>query len=314
MAKASVGEAEQDGHQVTVLGSADGELEAAFAIGVGMIGCSLRHRGDELLGMRGGLRKYAETGSSFGIPLLHPWANRLSGFAYRVAGREVELDPGTGPLRLDEHGLPIHGLLAASPHWEVVESEADAQSARLVAHLDFAAHRELLAGFPFPHLLEQEVVVQRGRLAVGTTVRAGDRPVPISFGYHPYLRLPGVPRERWEVTLPVGRRAVLDARGIPTGDSEPVDFQTGPLGERTFDDLFDELDEPAAFVLAGGGRRIEVGFDAAYRFAQVYAPPGQDFICFEPMTAPTNALVSGDRLELVQPGGAYAAAFSIAVT
>src|SRR5919112_3440309 len=103
MAQASVGEAEQDGHRVTLLTSPGGELEAAFATGVGMIGCSLRHRGDELLGMRGGLRKYAETGSSFGIPILHPWANRLSGFAYRVSGREVELDPETGPLRLDEH-------------------------------------------------------------------------------------------------------------------------------------------------------------------------------------------------------------------
>jgi aldose 1-epimerase len=313
MAKASVGEAEQDGHRVTVLGSAGGELEAAFATGLGMIGCSLRHRGDELLGMRGGLRKYAETGSSFGIPLLHPWANRLSGFAYRVAGREVELDPGTGPLRLDEHGLPIHGLLAASPHWQVVEAEADPQSARLVARLDFAARRELLAGFPFPHLLEQEVELEDGRLSIATTLRAGDRPVPVSFGYHPYLRLPGVPRERWEVTLPVRRRAVLDDRGIPTGDGEPVDFQPGPLGERTFDDLFDQLDEPAVFVLTGGGRRIDLRLDAGYPFAQVYAPPGQDFICFEPMTAPTNALVSGDRLELVERGGAYAATFSIAV-
>jgi aldose 1-epimerase len=314
MAKATVGEAEQDGHRVTVLTSSGGELEAAFATGVGMIGCSLRHRGDELLGMRGGLRKYAESGSSFGIPLLHPWANRLSGFAYRVAGREVELDPETGPLRLDEHGLPIHGLLTASPHWEVVEAGADAEAARLVARLDFGAHRELLAGFPFPHLLEQHVELEDGRLSVTTTLRADDRPVPVSFGYHPYLRLPGVPRERWEVAMPVRRRAVLDDRGIPTGDGESFEFETSPLGERTFDDLFDELAEPPVFSLAGGGRRIEVGFETGYRFAQLYAPPEQDFICFEPMTAPTNALVSGDRLQVVEPGRTYRAALSIAVS
>ena len=313
MAGASIGEAEQGGHRVTVLRAPGGEIEAAFAVEVGMIGCSLRHHGEELLGTRGGLSKYAETGSTFGIPLLHPWANRLSGFAYRAAGREVELEPGTGQLRLDEHGLPIHGLLAVSPHWRLVEADAGSESARVLARLDFGAHRELVGAFPFPHLLEQEVELADGRLSVRTRLRAGERPVPVSFGYHPYLRLPGVPREDWEVALPVRRRAVLDERGIPTGDSQPVDLPAGRLGERTFDDLFEELDDPPVFGLASGDRRIELRLQSGYLFAQVYAPPGQDFICFEPMTAPTNALVSGDGLQLVDPGRDYSTAFTIAV-
>ena len=41
--------------------------------------------------------------------------------------------------------------------------------------------------------------------------------MPVAFGYHPYLRLPGAPREAWEVTLPVRAHAELDDRGIPTG-------------------------------------------------------------------------------------------------
>ena len=48
------------------------------------------------------------------------------------------------------------------------------------------------------------------------------------------------------------------------------------------------------FALEGGGRRIEVEFEAGYPVAQVYAPPGEDYVCFEPMTAPIDALVSGD--------------------
>jgi aldose 1-epimerase len=46
----------------------------------------------------------------------------------------------------------------------------------------------------------------------------------------------------------------------------------------------------------------------------VFAPEGQPFICFEPMTAPTNALVSGVGLRLVEPGDEYRTAFSIAVS
>jgi galactose mutarotase-like enzyme len=55
-------------------------------------------------------------------------------------------------------------------------------------------------------------------------------------------------------------------------------------------------------------------FVQGYRFAQVFAPPGSDFVCFEPMTAPTNALVSGGPdLPVVEPGGRHDAAFAIAV-
>jgi hypothetical protein len=62
--------------------------------------------------------------------------------------------------------------------------------------------------------------------------------------------------------------------------------------------------------VAGGGRRIIVRFEEGYSHAQVYGPPEQDLICFEPMTAPVNALVSGDGLTL---SADYAARFSVAV-
>ena len=293
------------------LSSAAG-LEATFVPGVGMVGASLRHEGEEVLGQRGGLSAYAERGSSFGIPLLYPWANRLSGFRYHAAGREVTLDPSSPLLHLEEHGLPIHGLLAASPYWEVVEQGP----ARVSARLDFAAHLDLLAAFPFPHTVLMEVALREATLTIRTVVEpSGEVPVPVSFGYHPYLTLPGVPREEWIVTLPVRRRADLDERGIPTGDDQWVHIEPGPLGGRTFDDLYDVLQPPLRFGLAGGGRSIDVDFVYGYPMAQVFAPPGSPFICFEPMTAPTNALVEGGAaLPLLPPGQRFAAEFSITVT
>ena len=44
-------------------------------------------------------------------------------------------------------------------------------------------------------------------------------PVPLSFGFHPYLALPGVARERWQVALPAREKLLLDERGLPTGAS-----------------------------------------------------------------------------------------------
>src|SRR3954466_2512101 len=103
----AVTEGALEGLPTSVLRAHASELEAAFAPGAGMVGCSLRHRGEELLGQRGGLAKYAEAGASMGIPLLHPWANRLDGMRYSAGGRQVELDPETMPVRLDPNGLPI---------------------------------------------------------------------------------------------------------------------------------------------------------------------------------------------------------------
>ena len=84
-----------------------GDLEAVFLPGHGMLGASLRHRGVEMLRRIEDLDGAAAKGSTAGIPLLHPWANRLSGSRYHAAGREVDLDPSSPVLHLDAHGLPM---------------------------------------------------------------------------------------------------------------------------------------------------------------------------------------------------------------
>jgi galactose mutarotase-like enzyme len=153
-------------------------------------------------------------------------------------------------------------------------------------------------------------------MTIETTVSAADdSPVPISFGFHPYFRLPGVKRADWEIDVPVGERLVLDAEELPTGTREPAQVEGGPLGSRTFDDEFLAPEGSAPFVLAGGGRRIEVSFLDGYPFAQVYAPADDDVIAFEPMTAPTDALITeGPELRLVAPGEGFRAVFSITVS
>jgi galactose mutarotase-like enzyme len=106
-----------------------GELEAVFLPARGMLGASLRYRGVELLRRVQDLEAAAAKGSTAGIPLLHPWANRLAGARYRAAGQEVVLDPSSPLLHLDEHGLPMHGVPWSLLAWEVT----DAGPARVTA-------------------------------------------------------------------------------------------------------------------------------------------------------------------------------------
>jgi aldose 1-epimerase len=291
------------------LASPEGELVARFASGVGMVGCSLRHRGEELLGLSGGLPAYLERGATFGIPLLYPWANRLGGWSYEAAGRTVVLDRDSPLLHGEEHCLPIHGALAATSDWTVTGHRADS----LAAELDFAAHPDLLAVFPFPHTLALDVRLRGGELRITTSVTAGPQPVPLAFGFHPYLSPPGEDRAGWRVELPARNELALDERRLPTGESRAVAADRFELGDRTFDDLFALPAPPARFAVSGGGRRVTVEMTAGYPFAQVFAPPDQPVICFEPMTAPIDALRSHDGLRTVAPGTTHRATFRIVV-
>jgi galactose mutarotase-like enzyme len=305
---------EHEGVPTVTLSSPDG-VAVSLAPGLGMVGCSLRHRGDELLGQLGGLAAYRDRQSTFGIPLLHPWANRLSGFTYTAAGRTVELDPASAVVHRDGNGLPMHGVDASARDWAVVERTATADAARLVARLDYGADPARLAAFSFPHVLELTVTLRGAALSIETAIEAAqDGPVPMSFGWHPYLVLPGVARADWAVTIPACDHLELDARSIPTGARAPVEAEVdAPLGARTFDDGYADVPVGATFVVAGGGRRVAVSFDGGYPCAQVYAPDTADVVCFEPMTAPADALVTGDGLTVVEPGARRAATFTIAV-
>jgi galactose mutarotase-like enzyme len=309
-----IGEREIEGVPVLTLASeAAGGVEVAFAPGAGMIGCSLRHRGEELLGQRGGLRRYLEARKTMGIPLLYPWANRLGARRFEVAGREVDLDLPGLPLSTDAAGLPMHGLLAGASEWEVERHQSSGDGGVLAARFDFAA-QPLLQAFPFPHEVGFEAVLDGAELTITTEVRpTGDATVPVSFGFHPYLRLPDVARNEWAVEIPVRERLLLDKRMLPTGEVEPVRVEPGPLGTRTFDDAFRAPPAAEPFVLAGGGRRLELRFGEGYRFAQVYAPGDDEVIAFEPMTAPANALLSRRDLPLVPPAETFAASFTLTI-
>jgi len=260
---------------------------------------SLRHRGEEVLGAVR-LAHMPDVPWLEGIPLLHPWANRLGAFRYG----DVDLT-GSPELYLEEHGLPLHGLRSAVTGWEVTASEPR----RLVAARTFTRMKE----FPFEHRLEVAAELTDFTLTLTTTLTAtGDRPVPVAFGYHPFLRLPGVPRENWRITLPVGDRLLVDERLIPTGERAAAGDLDGPLGERTFDDGFTYDGLRGPFVLEGGGRRIEVAFEAGYGYAQVFAPAVADVVCYEPMTAPADALRHAPVT--VAPGASYLARFSVSVS
>ena len=96
-----------------------------------------------------------------GVPFLHPWANRTRGYKYRTGGHDVTLDRASQLPLLDDHGLPIHGVLTASSRASVCASVAGDERARLIASLDFdtpelsGGHRQRIVLAPRALLLRK---------------------------------------------------------------------------------------------------------------------------------------------------------------
>lgn len=279
-----------------------GPMEATFLPELGMLGTSLVHEGDELVALPHGVRGY-RAGHQTGVPLLAPWANRLGSHHFEFEGVTVDLDEA---MHADPNGLPIHGTMTAQPGWEV----STLTPGVLRSVFRYGDHSDLLQAFPFPHDLIVEASLSEEALTVSTTVRAtGDRPVPVTFGWHPYLRLPRTPRRSWRLSLPACNHEELDDRSLPTGRQTAQPAEDQVIGDRTFDDLF-ALGVDRVLAIDDGRRRLAVELIEGYPYAQVYAPPASGFVCLEPMTASIDALSRGD-CPTARPGHDFTATYSI---
>lgn len=292
-------------------------LATTFVPGAGMVGTSLKHHGEELLGQRDGLVGYVSEGHTFGIPLLAPWANRM-------VCREFDgivCDPiGATGVHVDSNGLPIHGVMAGCGAWRVTSSAVEPDAAVVSAELSFDPGLPAFPAFPFEHELRVELRLSDSTLSICTTTTAtGSRPVPVCFGWHPYFAPAVGTRAPWQLHSPFTQLLQLDSRFCPTGVVREVEPHTVILGDPaaggvTFDTLFGEVSPGLVAWVEGGSRRISLSYDSGYPYGVLFAPPDQDLVAIEPMTAPTDPLAGHFPIRVVEPGQSQSATFSIIIS
>lgn len=246
---------------------AAGDLRATVAPEAGMLVTSLTAGGVELLEQRATAEQWREHATTTGVPLLYPWANRLQGSTLDVSA-----------AKHDGNGLAKDGLPFARGPWTVRAQFPDHVRGELAWPADDP-------GFPYAHRVSLTHALDPEGLTV--TVRVDGDGVPISFGWHPYIR---IDRATDALVIPAARRHLLDDRGLPTGETTDEPARDAPLGDGEIDALFEA---PAGPLRAG---RVAMEILEGYPYAQVWSPPGAAFACLEPMTVPTNALVTGEHL------------------
>jgi aldose 1-epimerase len=220
-----------------------------------------------------------------GNPFLAPWANRIEGLA-----------------------------------WQVTNVSATDSGAEVTSRLELWRHPDWMAQFPFAHNIEMTYRLKDGALEVDTMVENLSRDtMPLSVGYHPYFRLTDSPRDEWKIDLPARELVVLSSALVPTGEIKPHTPAEGmSLRGQQLDGVFSGLvpgkDGKPEFSVQGKKQKISVIYGPKYPVAVVWAPPGREFICFEPMTGPTNAfnLAHAGKykdLQTIPPGGRWRESF-----
>lgn len=280
-------------------------VAATFLPHLGFLGVSVRAGDDELIDMPRSLEEHC-AGASTGMPLLHPFANRLSLDQFDAYGNRFD----THTVPRDRNGLAIHGTL----HTRRFRVERE-EPVRVTASCSIAAE----PSFPWDHRVTIAITARGGELAVTTLVENRTRRrMPVSFGWHPFFTLPGgVPRADWILRIPACRRHVLTSRLLPTGERVEQPEDRSPIGDRSYDDHFD-LGADRAFELSDGRRTLRITFDEHFPHAQIYLPAPDwpvtgDFVCIEPMVANINALVS-ETAPVIGPEGTFAATFTVSVS
>jgi len=236
--------------------------------------------------------------------VLAPWPNRLDHGHYVFGGL-------TGRAALDEPELSnaIHGMVRWVP-WRLVSHSPDAVG------LGCALYPQ--PGYPWRLDLQVEYrLTDDGITVTAEATNPGGDAVPFGIGFHPYLTVGTPTVDTAQLRVPARRRLLTDARGLPIGEEDVAgtefDFTTErPVGPVDLDTAYSGLirgaDGLARARLEGGGRRVELWADDAFRYLMAYTgdtlqPVGRrrKGIAIEPMTCPPNALASGTDVISIGP-------------
>lgn len=309
----------RDGVPIVRLADTARAMEVEIVPRLGNRAIALRRRGENFLWVPSDdLSVLKDNPHTNGIPFLAPWANRMpDGFWANEKYYRFQSD--SPPIRLDQNGIPIHGLLTASPLWKIVECAADETSAHVTSRLEFWKYPHLMENWPLAHEYEMTHRLTHGALEVSiTVVNRSVEPMPVAIGFHPYFQLPGVKIANASAHIPVREHVETDSRLVATGELRPVAFpEHVSLGDHHFDDGFTGLTGDP-FIVEGGGKRVEVQFGPKFQVAIVYAPAGHDYICFEPMTAVTNGINLAHEgkytgLQIIAPEEDWSETFSVRI-
>jgi aldose 1-epimerase len=229
---------------------------------------------------------------------LVPWPNRVQDGKWSWQDTELQL-----ALTEPEQNNAIHGLVRWLG-WSLVERSESAVTLGCTSHAQ--------PGYPWTLQVQNVWALAEDGISVTTTVvNRSDEPAPVAVGFHPYITVGTETINTALLTVPAKTRLMTGYQQIPIGrapvNNTAYDFRTPyPLEDLEIDHTFTELirdgDGRARVRLEDpdGTSAVTVWVDAAYPYIEIYSGDTlrpdrrRRGLGVEPMSAPPNALVSGE--------------------
>jgi aldose 1-epimerase len=248
--------------------------------------------------------------------ILAPWPNRVRDGRWTHDGEEQQLD-----ITEVARGNALHGLLRATDYEVREQTES---SVTLGAFLP-PQH-----GWPFTldTWVRYEVRPDGVTVTHGVT-NLGETRAPWAVGSHPFLRVGDAPVEDLVLTVAAATYFDVDDRLNPIAerpvDGTRFDARLGlRVGDLDYDTAFGGVthrDGASAWLTAPDGSTVELVQDVDWGYVQVFTTPifPRDgvkglAIAVEPMTAPPDALNSGQGLQWIEPGASSEGSWGLRYT
>lgn len=250
--------------------------------------------------------------------VLAPWPNRTEDGRFDYDGATHQLT-----ITEPERNNAIHGLVLGKV-WEEVEHTADS----LILGTTITPEE----GWPWTIVLRATYVLDDGGLeATFEATTSEQSPVPFAFGWHTYLNAQGAPLEDCRLTVGIDKHLPLDSkRNLPCGPLESDELTSHlakglGLSECLLDDCFYASSAATALLVDAHGNGVALSCSANLPWFQIFTPdeaiglpfPGKErgrAIAVEPMSAPPNALVTGEYLADLYEGAQRYEVYITAVT
>lgn len=225
------------------------------------------------------------------FPLV-PYSNRIAEGRFTYGGRDYSL-----PINMPPEPHAIHGDGWQSS-WTIEEQNEAAVVLRYEAVDTPICHRSRQI-----FSLDDDGLTARLELE-----NTGPAPLPFGIGHHPYFpRSEGLTLETAAsgVWLPDDRKIPNKKVAIP----EDWDFSKPKrLAALDLDNCFTGFGGKAEMHWPESGLSLSIAADPIFGHLVVFVPPGEDFVCVEPVSNVTNGihqLIAGRRdtgLQVLQPG------------
>ncbi len=221
-------------------------------------------------------KRFADTSKSIrgGMPILFPICGDLPGDVLRI--------------RQEEFVLKQHGF-ARDLSWK--STLLDDDSGVKLTLSDTYISRKM-----YPFLFKVVIVLRPLKNSLVISIRiqnSGTDPMPFSFGIHPYfvindldsVRIEGLAQTCFSHIDKAETQTNLQLARLSKG----VDFITTPIDKVRLVDM-------------QSGRKVTMQAKAPMDMVVVWTDPPRNMVCLEPWTAPREALVSGNRRIVLEPG------------